>query len=813
MKTILRNVNISIKAIAVLTSLVISFGSLAQTSDLASSPSLQFTGKVKAETGEPLAGASVYIADLKTGVITDQEGNFRFANLSSGRHLVEVSYVGYSTYTAYVDLLENREQDFTLTRTVVENNEVVVTGVSTATQIRRTATPVMVIRKQDLARITATNLIDAISHKPGIAQLSTGPAISKPVIRGLGYNRVVVMNDHVRQEGQQWGDEHGIEIDEYSVSKVEILKGPASLMYGSDAMAGVINILTNVPAPVGTLRGSVTGNYQTNNKLRGIGANLSAFHESGFNWNVYGTYKAAADYKNRYDGPVYNSKFNEANFGGYVGLNGNWGYSHLLFSQFHQHTGIVEGERDANGNFLKALPNGNETVAADADFNSVEPQIPRQEINHLKLTSDNNFVLGRAKLALVLGYQRNARMEFGNPDDPKEKELYFDLNTFTYSAAYHFRETGKWRTAIGLNGMAQENKNKGAELLIPEYGLFDMGGFVYTQYSLDKLTLSGGLRMDHRSIDSREFKEGLDTRFAAFKRNFSNLSGSIGASYLFSPDWTLKLNIARGFRAPSLPELASNGTHEGTNRYEYGDADLKSETSLQGDAGLEWNTEHLSFSASLFYNSIDHFIYYRKLSAAGGGDSTVESDGDQIPAFKFSQQNAILSGAEFTLDIHPHPLDWLHIENSLSLVRGRFRDAVEGSRNIPFVPAGRLVSEVRADLLKKGKLLRNAFVKIELDQTFRQNNPFTAYNTETATDGYGLVNAGVGTDYINRNGKTIFSLSVSVLNLGDKAYQNHLSRLKYAAENQRTGRMGVFNMGRNFSIRLNIPLETSLGKG
>ena len=199
------------------------------------------------------------------------------------------------------------------------------------------------MKRQDLLQLPTTNLIDAITRKPGVAQLSTGPAISKPIIRGLGYNRVITINDGVRQEGQQWGDEHGIEIDEYSVNRIEILKGPASLIYGSDAMAGVVNIITNVPAPEGTIKGNVISNYQPNNHLRGFGANVSA-NKNGFNWNVW-IIEICGRLQQQIRWKGYNSKFNEKNFGGYLGYNGSWGYTHLILSNFHQNLGLVRGTK------------------------------------------------------------------------------------------------------------------------------------------------------------------------------------------------------------------------------------------------------------------------------------------------------------------------------------------------------------------------------------------------------------------------------------------------------------------------------------
>lgn len=772
-------------------------------------PRNSFSGKVTdAATNLPLPGATVYFSDLKTGAATFSDGSFSFLGIPAGKHLVEVSFIGYSGVSQYIEIRGDVKQNFSLAAEVVERNEVVVTGISAATQSRRTATPITTMRRQDLLRRASVNIVDAISKQPGVSQLSTGPAVSKPVIRGLSYNRVITIHDGVRQEGQQWGDEHGLEIDEYSVSKIEILKGPASLIYGSDAMAGVINIMSNIPVPSGTLRGNFISNYQTNNRLRGFGLNLGA-NNNGFNWNVSGSMKAAGDYENKYDGRVYNSKFNERNLGGYVGYNGNWGYTHLTASYYKQNLGVIEGERDNEGRFIKLLPGGIEANPTEDDFNSTKPQVPWQSVQHVKLVSDNSFNVGNGRLALIAGYQRNHRMEFGNADDPNEKELFFALGTFTYSGIYHLAEKNRWRTAIGFNGMAQSNQNKGAEVLMPEYSLFDIGGFIFSQKSWDKVTLSGGVRFDNRSLHSKAFIEGSEVKFRDFKKDFSNASGSIGISYLPSDLVTLKFNLARGFRAPTVAELASNGTHEGTNRYEYGANNLKSETSWQVDGGFGLESEHVSLEATLFSNNIRNFIFYRKLSAAGGGDSTIEVDGNFIPAFRFDQSPARLAGMELKLDIHPHPLDWLHVENTFSFVNGRFKDAIDGSKNIPFIPAARVISELRGDFLHKGKTFRNLSLSFEMDKTFDQDNPFTGYETETATPGYTLLNAGLGVDVVSKS-TTLFSVYFQGNNLADVAYQNHLNRLKYTAENPVTGRVGVFNMGRNFSIKLNVPLSVTL---
>jgi iron complex outermembrane receptor protein len=426
------------------------------------------------------------------------------------------------------------------------------------------------------------------------------------------------------------------------------------------------------------------------------------------------------------------------------------------------------------------------------------------------MATDNNIKMGKSQLTFNLGFQHNQREEFGNIDDLNERALFFDLKTFTYTAQYHLAETKGWKTSIGMNGMQQNNTNKGVEQLIPDYNLFDFGGYIFSQKSMDKITLSGGLRYDTRLVDVNNLLDGTAIKGVAFKKSFSNVSGSIGIAAQATEKLNLKFNVARGFRAPSIPELASNGAHEGTNRYEYGDAGLKSETSLQFDGGFDYSTEHLSIGLSSYYNSFSNFIFYSKLEAAAGGDSLVNVNGDMIPAFKFDQRKASLAGLEAKLDIHPHPLDWLHIENTFSFVSGKFAEALEGSKNIPFIPAPKLVTEFRGNFDHLKGAIHNFYAKVELDNTFTQNNIFTAYATETKTKGYSLLNFGIGADVVNKKDQPLFSISIAALNIADVAYQNHLSRLKYAPENLATGRTGVFNMGRNFSIKLNIPLNFTL---
>lgn len=768
------------------------------------------TGKILEEgSGLPLNGATIRIHDVNRDAISGADGTYRTSPLPAGKYLVEVSFIGHETIVETIDIDGNTEKNFFLRDAVIEQEGVTVTGVSAATRLKQSPQPVAILKKAEMMKISSSNIINTLTNIPGVNALSTGPAISKPFIRGLGYNRVIVVNDGTRQEGQQWGDEHGIEIDDYSAQRVEVLKGPASLIYGSDALAGVINIQTLLPAPEGSIRANVLGEYQTNSMLRGTYANVGGT-KNGFSFNAYGSYKGAADYKNKYDGRVFNSKFYNKNFGGLLGYSGSWGHSFLRASNFDQHTGMIEGERDdVTGGFLKPIAGGGEELATKDDFNRIKPFVPFQHIQHFKINIDNSFNIGGSKLDFLVGYQRNQRREFGDPDDLQEPEAFFDLKTVNYSVKLTLPSHGSWRTSVGVSGMSQSNTNRAEEALIPDYRLFDIGGYAFTQYHKGKLSLSGGLRFDTRRVDGKEMSDGSDIKFTAFNKNFSNISGSAGVTYEASKDFTLKLNLARGFRAPTLAELASNGAHEGTIRYEIGNLQLRSETSLQIDAGVELNSEHITLGAGIFYNHINDFIYYEKVLNRAGADSIIidPESGDALNVFRFDQQTANLYGIEFNMDIHPHPLDWLHFENTFSYTRAKFTHAIDGSTNVPNIPAARLLSQLKGNFLPKGKSFRNLYVSIESDYTFQQNNAFTGYNTETATGSYWLVGVSVGADIVNGKCKTLFSINLSGSNLGDVAYQNHLSRLKYTAVNETSGRQGVFNIGRNFGMKLSVPLD------
>ncbi len=794
------------------------------------------TGTIKSKTNnEPIVGAVVYFPDLKTGVVSGADGTYKVNKLPVIKTILQVKSIGYKTVVKQVDLSVIQNLDFELEESVIEADEVVVTGTSHATEIKRNPIPMVSIDQKYLMQNSGTNAIDAIIKVPGLSAVSTGPNVSKPYIRGLGYNRVLTLFDGMRQDGQQWGDEHGIEIDQYLIDRVEVVKGPASLIYGSDAIAGVVNLLPANTAPEGTIKGLLQGNFQSNNIQIGNSFSLAG-NQKGFVWGMRVSKKIAADYQNKYDGRVYGTKYNESAFNAYLGLNKSWGYSHVNFTIYDNLQEIPDGSRDSTTRkFTKQISEEDtlRPIVSESDLNSYAISVLHQRVQHYRVYSDNNFILGKSKLGLKLGYQQSYRREFGHPQAPDIPALSLLLNTYTYDIKYHLRELKGWETTIGVNGMYQQNKNNNAtEFVIPNYHSIDAGPFAFIKKSFKKFDFSAGARYDLRSFQNEAMftkpdpATGFETQtpvdandtnvvkqFDSYKHTFSGFSGSMGATYNVNDNLCFKANFARGYRSPNIAEISAKGVHPGTGFEQLGDANFKPEFNLQEDMGVFFDNEHISGSIEVFNNIISNYIYNEKLLSLNGGDSIFIQGGNAYPVFKFKQTKAQLYGGEFSFDIHPHPLDWLHFENTASIVYatnlgGNSANITDSTKYLPYITPFHTSSELRADFKKKKGYFSALFIKVGVQFYAAQNRAFTAYNTETKTPGYTLLDAGFGSNIINKKGKTLFSITLLGNNLLDAAYQSNMSRLKYFDNypHNYTGRTGIYNMGRNFSLKLLIPI-------
>ena len=795
---------------------------------------LTLTGTITdAKTGKPVEGATVYISDLKLGVLTNANGEYIFTSLPAGNYLVEVKSIGYKSTSKNIRFTADGKENFNLEEDFVEGNEVVVTGLSKATQIRRSPVPVVAISHDYLVHNLSTNAMEALSKIPGIRTVTTGPNVSKPFIRGLGYNRILTLYDGVRQEGQQWGDEHGIEVDQYGVERMEVIKGPASLSYGSDALAGVVNIIPTQPAVEGKMIGDITLDYQTNNRYIGGSAMLGAT-KNGVEWMARLSHKQATNYQNKYDGRVFGTAFNETDGNASIGIHRSWGYSHLAVVVFDDIQEIPNGSRDsATRRFTRQITEADTVreIVSDADLKTYRIEPLHQHVQHYRAYLSNNFILGNSRLAVNIGFQKSVRREFSHPVLNNIPGLYLQLNSLSYDIKYSLPEINDWNITAGINGMYQENTvTKGTEFIIPDYHQFDIGSFISAKRSFNKLDISGGIRYDIRSFRNAELYTGTnpvngfdmpvygtDTAgaaktFSSYTKTFSGITGSIGATYNFSQHLSVKANVSRGFRSPNISEISANGVHPGTNMYQLGNPDFKPEFSLQEDIGFDYSSKYIVASVSIFNNYISNYIYNQKLTNADGTD-LILVPGNQT--FQFQASRANLYGGEVSIDIHP--VKALHFENSFSIVYGnnkgvKGKPVTDSAKYLPFIPPAHGSSEIRVDFDIKSAHISKGFIKAQVEYYAAQDRAYTAFGTETATPGYTLFNAGVGGGITNKKGKIVCNVYLMANNLFDVAYQDHLSRLKYFEEypGNFTGRNGIYNMGRNISVKVDVPLGFNL---
>ena len=380
-----------------------------------------------------------------------------------------------------------------------------------------------------------------------------------------------------------------------------------------------------------------------------------------------------------------------------------------------------------------------------------------------------------------------------------EAGLAMRLHTVNYDLKYQMQLPSEWKMAFGVGGMWQTNVNGGEEMLVPDYDLFDIGVFATAGRKVGNVHLSGGLRADRRNISTEAASEDGELRFEALDKDFTGITGSLGAVWNVTEQLNMRLNLARGFRAPTIPELASNGVHEGSIQYEIGNGALDAETSQQLDLGMDYTTHWVSLQAALFVNRIDNYIFLSKLAG-------VLTEGYQT--YQYLQGDARLMGGEVSVDLHP--VNAFHISNALSYVDARQLDRDDEGKYLPMIPAPRWNMDLRYNFRNFVRNhFRRSYLAFGMEYNFRQDHFYGVDDTETATPDYALLNVSAGVD-LHLKGHNCIELTLSCHNLLDKVYQSHLSRLKYADVNALTGRMGVWGMGRNICLKVNIPLDIHL---
>ncbi|AWM33659.1 TonB-dependent receptor [Hymenobacter nivis] len=804
---------------------------------LAQAQAQSLRGQVLDAEGRPVPFASVAVPALTQGTAADDNGRFSFANLPAGAQQLQVSAVGYATTNISVTIPAAKALTIRVKNEGKTLAEVVVTGVGRATEIRRSPVPIAAMLGKEIRLNANSNAIDAaVRGIPGLSAVTSGPNISKPFIRGLGYNRVLTMFNGLRQEGQQWGDEHGIEVDGYGVDRVEVVKGPASLLYGSDAVAGVVNLIPALPrGPDGELHGEALAEYQG---VNGMVGNSLAFNyqKNGFQTSLRGSRRQAHDYRNPVDGLVYNTGFREVQVTGMVGVKKEWGGAHLWLSTYDDRQEIPDGSRDSlSRRFTRQVFEGDKDdikdrpVVSDHELKSYGISNLRQRIQHYRAFGTTEIRMGPGELRALLGVQQNHRQEFNHPTDPTQPGLDLQLTTVNYQARYLFDAINGYEFTVGANGMSQDNRHLNAtDFPIPPFRLFDLGGFGLIKKSFGALELTGGLRYDTRHVHWNNYYVGPDPangfeqavgatapdarlQFADFQRTFTGVSASLGGSYALGDKLVLRANIARGYRAPNVPEIGSNGLDPGAHIIYLGNRSFVPEFNVQEDIGLLYKSPDFEGSVEAFYNHVNNFIYQAKQYDASGqplrdpvGNST----------YQFQQAQANLYGGEVAFNIHPTALPWVSLRTGAALVIGLNENAAlheragNAGRYLPLIPAPSSRSEIRFTAPERaGTPFTGSYFRFTVDATATQNRFYAVDGAETRTPGYVLCGVGVGTSLRTKSGREAVQLVLQGDNLFNVAYQAHLNRLKYFEyyRSSPNGQLGIFSPGRNLSMKVVVP--------
>lgn len=729
------------------------------------------------ETGEGLPYVNIYFPQLEKGTTTNDMGEFTINNLPSGTYALVYSFVGFETKSINLSIPTTEPVALSLASSAIEMEAVIISTPFHKLQ----SDNVMMVQRQTIAELKtsgAVTLGEGISNIPGVEGVSTGLGITKPVIRGLSSNRVLVYAQGVRLENQQFGDEHGLGLSDAGVASIEVIKGPASLLYGSDALGGVLYINPEKFARENKAHGDFGGTYFTNTQ----GYNTSAgYKESGEAFKVLfrGSVSEHADY-NTSNYRATNTRFKEQDFKAGLGYQSTNFKTDFRYNVNRSKIGIPDEIGEQSTNYA--------------------PLLPFQELTNHIFSSRSTVFFNNSKLEFNLGYIYNDRKEFEDEHDHEHDHdhdhdedmhddhedhaethegeehhedheelhpaLHMKLKTANYDIKYHLPVSGKFETIVGAQGMHQVNTNYGEETLVPNAVTNDIGVLAMAHIHFEKVDFQVGVRYDKRWIE-------IDNNL---NKTFNSFNGALGAKTDIAKNITARLNLATGFRAPNLAELTSDGVHHGTNRYEIGNIDLNTEQNFQTDLALEYKNEHIEFYVNGFYNLINDYIY---LSPDG---SLINAD----PVYNYVQDNASLYGGEVGLHFHPHPIHWLHYQASFETVTGK----LNSGSYLPLIPANSISNTIRAEFDVKD--MGNTYAFVKLNSVFNQGN-VSAF--ETSTGGYNLLSAGIGGNL--KLFKNDLAITIAGTNLTDKTYINHLSRLKPD---------GIFNMGRNFSLGLTYSL-------
>lgn len=769
------------------------------------------SGKITDLTGAALPGVIVSIEHSSGSAVTDSLGWFRFDSLSPATYHLRVSKPGFGEINLTVPVT-NKDSRISLVLHASRHTlgEVVVSNDHIGKRKKEESLNIESVSAGFIRRNLGGSLMKTLERLPGIKTIGIGSGQSKPLIRGLGFNRVVVVDKGVKHEGQQWGADHGLEIDQFAAGEVELVKGAASFLYGSDAIAGVIDVKpAALPAPH-TLGGSVDLTGKSNNNQLGGSVNLtgrsqSLFFDARATCQDYGDYRVPTDKVYVYDYTVnLTDNYLRNTAGRESGLHLNTGFVTDHFRSIF----YVSNVFNKAGFFANA--HGLEPRRVDEAMHDVSNRdilLPYQQVSHFKLINRSSYKTGNHHLEADLGYQRNNRREYSQyvnhgymppvlPDSLRKAgnlERGFDKKVYSASIRDIVRISNHTLKA-GINGEYQDNSISGWTFLVPAFNQTNLGVFMYDKFTLnEKIFLHAAVRYDYARIRMSAYRDWFASgpageqeylfRAQYLTRRFNSVVWSTGINYN-SGRFELKGNLGKSFRMPIAKELGANGVNYHYFSYERGDASLSAEQSYQADLSIAWKTPRWSVTLSPFYNYFPNYIYL---------NPTAEHDffygaGNQV--FEYAQSRVMRYGGElqFRYELLPSL-------SSSVLGEYLYAEQLSGDKKgytLPFSPpASVLFNLTWSPTSAKPRRLSDPYLSVDYRVTAAQDQ---IVPPEKKTAGYQLIHLQAGLQL--NLAKQLLVLSVQVQNLLNTRYLNHTSFYRL---------IELPEAGRNIILSVKIP--------
>jgi iron complex outermembrane receptor protein len=732
---------------------------------------------IDASNNAPLDKAVVEIKELGLKYVTDIKGQYHFYDLCAGNYTIVVNHISCDSIVLKTAVQRNLIKNFRLPHSF---NQLETVSVSSKKDLM-----VNTIREELSSKaIEATrgqSLGEILKQVNGVAVLQTGSTIFKPVIHGLHSQRILLVNNGVRLESQQWGTDHAPEIDPFIADKFTVLKGAGALRYGSDAIAGAVLIEPKPLLKQAGKNAEFNSTYFSNNRQYVFNGmyEASPLNLPEFSYRIQATYKKGGNARTP-DYWLYNTGLEEFNYSATAGYRKNRFNTELFFSSFQTALGIFMGAHVGNLTDLQNAIQSKKPIQNIDQF-SYEIVRPRQSVQHTTVKSKSQYLLPNDhKINLILSYQSNVRKEYDRALLSPRPELDLNITTTIVDLNYESASSKKRQYAFGTNAMLQENVWTGSRFFIPNFRVQNIAMYATQSLNLNDWMLDGGLRYDFKSLTTyRNQNDAL----SSIERTFVNASGTFGATYKITPNLKWLINSAFAWRAPQVNELYVNGLHHGTASFEIGNPDLKSEKALNFSTQLKYQTDSSwQVDLTLYNNIINDFINMNPSTPA-----TLTLRG-AYPTFKFIQTNALLRG----LDLSVQKTINAHLSTSAKTALLWATDRKTNDWLIQ-MPSNRVEGEFTYSF--NSNALKNAAVELRLLHMMQQTRiPKNIPDYLPPPAAYNLLNLDFNTDLML--GKQTINLGVAVLNLLNERYRDYMNRFRYFNDEP----------GRSINLRCKIKL-------